>query len=428
MKLKTCLYALLLLAALTRLPGLNYPNEVIFDEVHYGKFVNAYTTTGEYFFDVHPPWGKLIPAFLLKMRGYDGQQSFERIGLPYDHASALAIRLYPALVGILCPLLAFLILIDFGVSLSVAFFVGLVFVFDNGLILQSRLLLLYGPLLFWQLVTVWASLRAFKEPYQKRWGVFSGLAAGMAVGTQYPGLTAPAVMGIFAFLRFLKMKKDRPALLQQMVLFVVCMLAIYTIGFAIHFTLLPLPGSGDAFYKRSGGFWTDFFILQKVMYSASATLFSIHQDMSPWYTWPLMKTPIYYWQGPQRSLYFLSNSFIWIGGTLLGLYALLKFPKKKKGVSQTPLRIFLSLFLLSFIPLTLMSRVMFLYHYLIPILFLWLYLGAWLQRKNYLVEFNDKYWYVVGTLILAFLWMVPLTYGVWMPEWYWATIPWKVYH
>ncbi|MBI3421301.1 MAG: phospholipid carrier-dependent glycosyltransferase, partial [Candidatus Sungbacteria bacterium] len=35
--------------------ALDYPRQVVFDEVHFGKFVNAYCCTKERFFDIHPP-------------------------------------------------------------------------------------------------------------------------------------------------------------------------------------------------------------------------------------------------------------------------------------------------------------------------------------------------------------------------------------
>ena len=53
----------LLLAVLTLLAGLLrsykiwHPDQVVFDEVHFGKFA-AYYIRREYFFDVHPPFAK----------------------------------------------------------------------------------------------------------------------------------------------------------------------------------------------------------------------------------------------------------------------------------------------------------------------------------------------------------------------------------
>ena len=43
--------------------------QVVFDEYHFGKFVNGYIT-GEYFFDIHPPLGKLLLCLVAWMGGY----------------------------------------------------------------------------------------------------------------------------------------------------------------------------------------------------------------------------------------------------------------------------------------------------------------------------------------------------------------------
>ena len=55
--------------------ALAYPREVIFDEVHFGKFVTAYCCTGERFFDIHPPHAKLLVAGVAWVGGYRGGPS-----------------------------------------------------------------------------------------------------------------------------------------------------------------------------------------------------------------------------------------------------------------------------------------------------------------------------------------------------------------
>jgi dolichyl-phosphate-mannose-protein mannosyltransferase len=72
----TGLYSLALvvctaLAFVTRFWKINHPNEVVFDEVHFGKFASYYLQR-TYFFDVHPPFAKLLFAFVGWLIGYDG--------------------------------------------------------------------------------------------------------------------------------------------------------------------------------------------------------------------------------------------------------------------------------------------------------------------------------------------------------------------
>jgi dolichyl-phosphate-mannose-protein mannosyltransferase len=69
---------LLALGLLTRFWLFGYPNTAVFDEVYFGKFVSAYYTH-QYFFDIHPPLGKLLIAGFAWLFHYTPTQSFDSI-------------------------------------------------------------------------------------------------------------------------------------------------------------------------------------------------------------------------------------------------------------------------------------------------------------------------------------------------------------
>ena len=92
-----------------------------FDEVHFGKFASQYLTR-EYFFDVHPPLGKLLFAAVGYLFGYDGTFSFEKIGLSYSGSQVpyVAMRSLSAICGTLIATVVYAMLIQMKFSLTVA--------------------------------------------------------------------------------------------------------------------------------------------------------------------------------------------------------------------------------------------------------------------------------------------------------------------
>jgi hypothetical protein len=89
--------------------GLSSPRQVVFDEVTFGKFVQAYCCTGERFFDIHPPIGKLLIAAAAKLGGLSSSFQFETIGQSYGTEPVWALRLVPALMGTLISVDFFLV-------------------------------------------------------------------------------------------------------------------------------------------------------------------------------------------------------------------------------------------------------------------------------------------------------------------------------
>ncbi|XP_031553269.1 dolichyl-phosphate-mannose--protein mannosyltransferase 4-like [Actinia tenebrosa] len=79
MQLNVVWLVLLGLSFGTRLWQLTIPKYVVFDEVHFGKFTNFFMQN-KFFFDVHPPLGKLTFAITAYLSGYDGSFSFDEIG------------------------------------------------------------------------------------------------------------------------------------------------------------------------------------------------------------------------------------------------------------------------------------------------------------------------------------------------------------
>jgi len=76
---------LLVLASVTRFLYLGHPNEVVFDEVYFAKWVTNYYS-GQFYFDIHPPLAKMMLAALAKLFGFSdvGNTNFSQIGNVYQ--------------------------------------------------------------------------------------------------------------------------------------------------------------------------------------------------------------------------------------------------------------------------------------------------------------------------------------------------------
>ena len=72
---------LTVVSLLTRLWGLTLGHQVCWDETHFGKMAGWYLNR-TYYFDVHPPLGKLLIAGIGKVVGYNG--TFTEIRLLCD--------------------------------------------------------------------------------------------------------------------------------------------------------------------------------------------------------------------------------------------------------------------------------------------------------------------------------------------------------
>ena len=129
---KRLLLVLLVAAALVRLVGLTHVREVIFDEVHFGKFATAYCCSHDRIFDIHPPHAKLLIAGAARLFGYRGGFSFKQIGMAYPTDFPLfGFRFVPALAGIGIVVLFYLFLLQLGASSYAGFAGALCLAFDN---------------------------------------------------------------------------------------------------------------------------------------------------------------------------------------------------------------------------------------------------------------------------------------------------------
>lgn len=278
------------LAFITRFWGISHPNEVVFDEVHFGKVCSdgawrpaegigqlltlnvpsqfaSYYLEKTYFFDVHPPFGKLLFAFMGWLVGYDGHFHFENIGDSYisNKVPYVAFRSLPALLGALTVSVVYLIMWESGYSLPACVVAAGLILLDNAHIGQTRLILLDATLVFAMACSLLCYIKFYKlrhEPFSRKWWkwlILTGFALSCDISTKYVGLFAFVTIGSAVLIDLwdlLDIKRPGGALSMQEFMkhfaarafgLIIMPFLFYLFWFQVHFAILTRSGPGDDF-------------------------------------------------------------------------------------------------------------------------------------------------------------------------------------
>ncbi|KAJ5162329.1 hypothetical protein N7492_007721 [Penicillium capsulatum] len=256
-----------LIAAVVRLFRIYQPSSVVFDEVHFGGFATKYIK-GRFFMDVHPPLAKLLITLAGWLAGFDGNFDFKDIGKDYLEPGVpyVAMRMLPAVLGVLTVSLMFLTLKATGCRTSTAVMGAGVVIFDNALTTQSRLVLLDSPLVFFTALTALSfscfsnqqelgPSNAFRGPWWF-WLAATGVSLGATLSVKWVGLFTMAWVGALTALQLWVLLGDTRTVtprvwfkhfFSRVFCLIVIPVGFYLAMFAIHFTCLVNPGDGDGF-------------------------------------------------------------------------------------------------------------------------------------------------------------------------------------
>ncbi|KAJ2871488.1 hypothetical protein GGH93_004786 [Coemansia aciculifera] len=253
---------IMLAAAYVRLWRLSNPAQVVFDEVHFGKFAGKYLN-GTYFFDVHPPLAKMMFAAAGKLAGYDGVFDFKTIGLDYIAAGVpyIGMRLMPALLGLSMVPITYITLAALGHAADACALGALLVCFENALLTQSRLILLDASLIFFTGLTVMFWALFFTEshrPFGNRWWgylLLTGVNLGNALSCKWVGLFLIATIGVWTLKDLWEKLGDlsiTPAqyfkhFVARAAALIVIPVIVYLFWFQVHFSVLHKSGDGNAF-------------------------------------------------------------------------------------------------------------------------------------------------------------------------------------
>jgi dolichyl-phosphate-mannose-protein mannosyltransferase len=233
---------------------------VIWDEAHFGKFASYYLKR-HFYFDVHPPLGKMLVAFGGLLANYNGSFEFES-GKPYpDDLNYTTMRVFLSLFGSAVVPLAYLTCLELGLSKKSSLLAALLVLFDNALLSISRYILLDSMLLFFTVSTFY-SLIVFtnykKSPFSYGWWIWlfaTGASIGCVSSVKWVGFFVTALVGLYTIQDLWIKLGDLsvplfPTFTKHFFARVICLIilpvSIYVSSFLLHFSILNESGPGDA--------------------------------------------------------------------------------------------------------------------------------------------------------------------------------------
>ncbi len=385
-----------------------YPKETVFDEVHFGKFISGYFTH-EYFFDIHPPLGKLILSGAGYVTGFQPGFSFANIGEAFPDSAYLWLRLLPTIAGTLLPIVIFLLALELGFSKTGSTGAGLLVVFEGALLVQSRFMLLDAFLLLFGFAAWWLYAR-YRNKNALGYLIGAAVFAGLSLSVKWTGVTFLGIIGVLELIRLVRTPSLRR--IGNLTLLVAIPAALYFSIFAIHFSLLSKSGPGDAFMTQEFrehklSVFQEFLELNVQMYTSNAGLTATHPYSSKWYTWPFMLRPIYYWNDLGAKIYLMGNPVVWWASTFGIFYVLITVIA---SIPRSPklLMLMSGAYLVNMLPFIGIDRAMFLYHYFIGLVIAILALAYLI---DHLKSRTKVFAGLIALAMISFIFFAPLIYG-----------------
>ncbi|BEJ14723.1 hypothetical protein CspHIS471_0404900 [Cutaneotrichosporon sp. HIS471] len=262
----TCM-ALTALAFIVRFWRIAHPDEVVFDEVHFGGFASQYLRR-EYYFDVHPPLAKMLNALSGWFVGFDGSFDFANIGdsYPEHNVPYVGMRAFVAIMGAVTVPVVYATMRESGYPIAIAAFSALLILFDNGHVTQTRLILLDAALVLFMALSLFCYVKFHQQRYREfgrdwwLWMLATGASLAFTLGCKMVGLFTFLTVGsavIWDLWGILDIKRGHPMsyfwrhFIYRTIGLIIVPFCIYLSFFWVHFKILKFSGPGDTFMSSA---------------------------------------------------------------------------------------------------------------------------------------------------------------------------------
>ena len=418
----------LFLGVLSRAIRIQYPKNVVAGEEICGWATNNYLN-GTYFEDRHPPLPRLILSAVAKFAGYQANYNFEA-GSRYNSMFYVMLRLIPAFFGSLCVPLSYLLMRMIGVSVLGSATASFIVAGEPLMIVQSRLY--KGDALFHLFAIITLISVAMWRRHRSLWFlVLEGVCLGCVVACKHTsgGIVLLAVLEQFP-LQLIGTrsfwKRSGTAITKSCILGLVILLIQFLV-YSIHLTILPYKGTDNPpeiiaealvntvnpdWIKRSraSSIFRCALVLMWHNHRASMSVQSSAAYTSAWWTWPFAVGKWFpLWHEGDRHLILIANPLIWLPvlfGVIVNVFRVLI-----EGDWSSDLSSMLFGYCFSYFPFIFLSRDLYIFHYVIPLLFGIFQLVMLIDRIESKEVKGFLFYFLISLAAFAFLFWNPLFYG-----------------
>jgi dolichyl-phosphate-mannose-protein mannosyltransferase len=288
------------------------PNQFVFDEIYHGRSGMQYLQGQNPMEWTHPPLTKLLISVSLRMFGatFDPRDGFWQEHGTYPSNDVIGWRFMSCVFGALALFVLYILARTLSKNRMVAVLATLFLASDGVFFVQSRIAMTNVFTVFFVLLAALGAFQ-FAQGEKKRWLGVMTIGLSGAVSCRWSTLIGVALIGVFllwhTILPQITAKKPWTQVVGRLLLLGLTVLIIPAVFYLV--TYIP--------YMRQGHDLHKVFEEQKAMWDYHSQLKEGHPYSSPWWSWPMMIRPTWYYVGqdvPQnyfKGILCIGNCFIW---------------------------------------------------------------------------------------------------------------------